>query len=276
MTLRKYKSLKRGALITGLWVLTLTQLIPIWLMVIGSLKSAKEAALPSIALPTEWHFENYITVFQKGKIAQALYNSIFISGSAVIVAILLASAAAFYLARIQTKWSKLIYNTISLGLIAPVSIIPTIRLMQVFHINNTYLSVILLFSAIYMPLCVFLITGFIKKIPRDLDEASIIDGCSPLLLFIKIILPLLKPVLLTGAVISFMGIWNSFVIPLYFLNNSSKWTLPLTVYNFFGQYSRDWNLVFADLVITASPVAIFYLIAQKYIISGLTAGAVKG
>jgi raffinose/stachyose/melibiose transport system permease protein len=276
MKIRRYKSLTQGTLITGLWILSLTQLIPIWLMIIGSLKSKQEAALPSLALPTEWHFENYITVFQKGKIAQALYNSIFISGSAVIAAILLASAAAFYLARIQTKWSKLIYNTISLGLIAPVSIIPTIRLFQVLHINNTYLSVILLFSAIHLPLCVFLITGFIKTIPRELDEASIIDGCSSLQLFIRIILPLLTPVILTGAVIAFMGVWNSFVIPLYFLNNSSKWTLPLTVYNFFGQYSQNWNLVFADLVITALPVAIFYLIAQKYIISGLTAGAVKG
>jgi raffinose/stachyose/melibiose transport system permease protein len=84
------------------------------------------------------------------------------------------------------------------------------------------------------------------------------------------------PVVMTAAIIVFMGVWNSFMIPLYFLNNSSKWTLPLTVYNFFGQYSRDWNLVFADLVITSLPVLLFYFVAQRYIISGMTAGAVKG
>ena len=172
--------------------------------------------------------------------------------------------------------TKLIYNSFSIGLIAPLSLIPTIKLMQFLHINNTFTSVILLLCALNIPMSVFLCTGFVKTIPRELDEASALDGCTSFALLRKVILPLMVPVVMTAAIIVFMGVWNSFMIPLYFLNNSSKWTLPLTVYNFFGQYSRDWNLVFADLVITSLPVLLFYFVAQRYIISGMTAGAVKG
>lgn len=266
----------RLALSAALWILSLVVLVPMWMMLVGSFKDAREAALPSIALPTKWHPENYRVVYEKGKIAQALANSVMITASSVALTVALAAAAALYLARVDTRRSRLVYNAFSLGLIAPLSIIPTIRLMQFLHLNNTYLSVILLFSALNIPFAVFLCTGFVKTVPRELDEAAIIDGCGPLALFGRVILPLLVPVVLTAAVIVFMGVWNSFIIPLFFLNNSSRWTLPLTVYNFFGQYSRDWNLVFADLVITAVPVMLFYLAAQKYIISGLTAGAVKG
>jgi len=273
---RRRRLAGRLALGTVLWLASLVVLIPLWMMVIGSFKDAREAALPSVALPSAWHPENYALVFEKGKIAQALANSVLITASSVALTVALAAAAALYLARVTTRSSRLAYNAFSLGLIAPLSIIPTIRLLQALRINNTYLSVILLFSALNIPFAVFLCAGFVKTVPRELDEAAIIDGCGPLALFTRIILPLLVPVVLTAAVIVFMGVWNSFIIPLYFLNNSARWTLPLTVYNFFGQYSRDWNLVFADLVITAIPVMLFYLAAQKYIISGLTAGAVKG
>jgi raffinose/stachyose/melibiose transport system permease protein len=266
----------RIALAIVLWVLTIAIFAPFWMMLVGSVKDVREAAVPSIALPTVWHFENYVTVFQRGGIARALYNSLLITVLSVLLTVLVAAAAALYLARVSNRITRLIYNTFSIGLIAPLSIIPTIKLMQFLHINNTFASVILLMCAVNVSLAVFLCTGFVKTIPRELDEASAMDGCTSFSLLRRIILPLMLPVVMTAAVIVFMGVWNSFMIPLYFLNNSSKWTLPLTVYNFFGQYSRDWNLVFADLVITSLPVVAFYLAAQRYIISGMTAGAVKG
>lgn len=245
-------------------------------MIIGSFKDVREAAIPSIALPTMWHPENYVTVFHEGAILQALYNSVILTAFSVVVTVIASSAGGLYLARVNTRVSKLIYNAFSLGLIAPLSIIPTIRLTQFLQIANTRFAVILLMSAMNIPLGIFLSTGFVKSIPRELDEASIIDGCSSYQLFRRIILPLMVPVSMTVAIVVFMAVWNSFLVPLYFLNNSTKWPLPLTVYNFFGQYSSDWNLVFADLVITALPVLAFYVSAQRYIIGGLTAGAVKG
>ncbi|WP_455382265.1 carbohydrate ABC transporter permease [Salinispira pacifica] len=278
MLSRRQLQKRAGRIILALllWVLSTAILAPFWMMVVGSVKSVREAAVPTIALPQSWHFENYITVFEKGGIARALGNSVLITFSSVLLTVTTAAAAAFYLARVQTALTRILYNAFSLGLIAPLAIIPTIKLMQFLHINNTFGAVILVMCATNIPLAVFLCTGFVKSIPRELDEASIIDGCTSFGVFRRVVFPLMVPVSMTVAIIVFMTVWNSFLIPLYFLNNSSRWTLPLTVYNFFGQYSSDWNLVFADLVITAAPVVIFYLFAQRYIISGMTAGAVKG
>jgi raffinose/stachyose/melibiose transport system permease protein len=259
-----------------LWALSLVVLVPFWMMLVGSVKDVREAAIPGVSLPSTWHFENYAIVFQRGGIGRALYNSLLTTGLTVVLTVALSASAALYLARVNTRGTRFVYSAFSIGLIAPLSMIPTIKLMQFLHINNTFASVILLMSALNIPLTVFLCTGFVKTIPRELDEASLIDGCTSLSLLRRVILPLMLPVVMTSAIIVFMGAWNSFMIPLYFLNNSAKWTLPLTVYSFFGQYSRDWNLVFADLVITSLPVIIFYLAAQRYIISGMTAGAVKG
>ena len=274
--MRRRRVAGRIVLALILWVIAITVLVPFWMMLIGSLKDARESAVPTVSLPTTWHFENYLLVFQRADIGRALYNSLLTTVLSVVLTVVVSAAAALYIARVNTRGTRLIYNAFSIGLIAPVSMIPTIKLMQFLQIANTFGSVILLFCALNIPLTVFLCTGFVKSIPRELDEASALDGCTSFGLLRRVIFPLMVPVVMTCAIIVFMGVWNSFMIPLYFLNNSAKWTLPLTVYNFFGQYSRDWNLVFADLVITSLPVVLFYLAAQRYIISGMTAGAVKG
>ena len=131
-------------------------------------------------------------------------------------------------------------------------------------------------TALQMPWTIFTMSGFIKNVPRELDEAAFIDGATPVRTFFSVIFPLLKPIVATVIVTTAMGAWNEFMVPLYFFNSSSKWTMPLTVYNFFGQYSSDWNYVFADLVLTALPITILYLLCQKYVVAGATAGAVKG
>ena len=117
---------------------------------------------------------------------------------------------------------------------------------------------------------------FIQALPVELDEAAYLDGLSALGIFFRIILPLSQPILATATVMTAMQSWNEFMIPLYFFNSQDKWTLPLTVYNFFGQYFSDWNYVFADLLVTALPVTLRSLYLQKYIVSGMTAGASKG
>lgn len=274
--MRRRRVGQRVLLAVVLWIISIVVLVPFWMMFIGSVKDARESAVPGIGLPSTWHFENYAIVFQRGEIGRALSNSILITAFSVVLTVVVSAAAALYLARVNTRVTRFIYNSFSIGLIAPLSMIPTIKLMQFLHIQNTFASVILLMCALNIPLTVFLCTGFVKSIPRELDEASALDGCTSVGLLRRVIFPLMVPVVMTSAIIVFMGVWNSFMIPLYFLNNSSKWTLPLTVYNFFGQYSHDWNLVFADLVITSLPVIAFYLAAQRYIISGMTAGAVKG
>ena len=122
----------------------------------------------------------------------------------------------------------------------------------------------------------FLIHGFVAKVPVDLDEAAVIDGCGPIRLFFLVVFPMLKPAIATSAVLTFLNTWNEFVSPLYFLNKTEQWPMTLSVYNFFGMYFKDWNLVCADILLTSLPVLLVYLLGQRYIVSGMTAGAVKG
>lgn len=127
-----------------------------------------------------------------------------------------------------------------------------------------------------MPFTIMTFSGFVKGIPREIDEAAIIDGCSVNNLIFRVLLPVLKPIMMTNVVITAISVWNDFMLPLFFLNSSTKWTVPLTIYNFFGMYARDWNYVFAALTLTILPILILYLCLQKYIVGGMTAGAVKG
>ncbi len=158
----------------------------------------------------------------------------------------------------------------------PLSIIPAILVMKTLHLLNTRYGIILLYVGYKIAWSIFLLTGFIDSIPRDIDGAAIVDGCTPIQLLLRVIFPQLKPIIMTNVIITAIGIWNDFQLPFYFLSSSQLRTMPLTIYNFFGQYSSHWNLVFADLVLICAPIIILYVFCQKYIVAGMTAGAVKG
>ena len=154
--------------------------------------------------------------------------------------------------------------------------IPTIKLFSFLGIYGGYGNAVLIYCAMNISFSCFLFTGFIKGIPKALDEAAFIDGATGLRVFYSVIFPLLKRISITVLILVFMNVWNDINIPLYFLTDPSKWTMPLSVYQFFGMYSgSNWNLVFADLVMTMMPVLILFIFAQKYIIKGLTEGAIK-
>jgi raffinose/stachyose/melibiose transport system permease protein len=135
---------------------------------------------------------------------------------------------------------------------------------------------IILYATLQIPFAVFLIYGFVASIPRELDEAATIDGCGPFQLFFRVVLPLLTPVVVTTAILSFLNTWNDFIMPLYYLNSSANWPMTLAVYNFFGQFKQSWNLVSADILLTILPVLVVYLAGQRFILSGMASGAVKG
>jgi raffinose/stachyose/melibiose transport system permease protein len=163
-----------------------------------------------------------------------------------------------------------------MGIAMPMNFFTLTKVMQFTHLINTRPGIIVLYAATQIPFSIFLIYGFVDSLPRELDEAAIVDGCGPFRLFFSIIFPLLTPVLVTTAVLNFMGAWNEFLLPLYYLNSSSNWPMTLAVYNFFGQFQSDWSLVSADILLTVLPVIIIYLIGQRFIVSGMVSGAVKG
>ena len=276
MTMKQKNNVKKIILSVLMLFLSLIIIIPLLIMLLGSVKNPTEAQQFNLSLPTEWHFENYVHVFQSGGIAKAMLNSTIITLSVTALVIIFGGLCAFVVSRRQSGYTKKVYYLFLVGMVSPLQVVTTFGLLNVLNLTGTYFGVIMITTAVQLPWTMFTMTGFIKNVPRDLDEAAFIDGASPFRMFFQVVLPLLKPILATTIVSTAMGAWNEFMIPLYFFNTSDKWTMPLTVYNFFGQYQSNWNYVFADLVLTALPITLLYLYCQKYVVSGMTAGAVKG
>lgn len=258
-----------------MWALSLVTFYPLGMIVMTSFKSKGEASYLNINLPSEWNFENYQTVLEKD-FFRSLGNSMFITLVSVLMIVSLSVILAFVIVRRDTKFMRFFYKALTLGITAPFTALPTIRLLQTFGLHGTRIGLCLVYAALYMPFSTMMFSSFVKGIPRELDEAAVIDGTKGFKLFTSVILPLLKPALATTGILNYMWVWNELQIPMYLLNSSTKWTLPLSVYNFYGQFSRSWNLVCADVVLVSLPVIILYIVAQKWVIAGMTAGAVKG
>jgi len=258
------------------WLISLIVLAPIYLLISNSLKDQTAAKLMTLYLPEVFHWENYLIAIKEGHMIRSFFNSLLFAGSSAIINIFTASTVAFVLSRRRSKINKAIYYYFLIGLVAPINMITVIRTLQVFNIMGTYQGIIALYAGWLMPFGVFLYYGFIGTIPRELDEAAILDGCNSFTLFFKIIFPLLKPVTITLLILNFMNAWNDFMTPLYLLNRSTRWPITLAVYNFYGQKLADWQLVSASIVLTVTPVVIVFILGQRYIVSGMTSGAVKG
>ncbi|QGQ99409.1 carbohydrate ABC transporter permease [Paenibacillus psychroresistens] len=258
------------------WLLSLIVLIPVYLAVMTSLKSNLEASKFNLQLPKVFMWHNYAQVIEEGSLIRYFFNSMIISTGTTVLCLIVSALAAFVLARNTHGMNNAIYNYFLVGLIAPINIVSTIKVMQTLHIMNSTQGIIILYTALSIPFSIFLYYGFIKGVPRELDEAGIIDGCNGFQLFAKVIFPLLKPVTITVAIINFLNSWNDFILPLYLLNRSSQRTMVMGVYYFYGTFISNWNLVFAVIVLAILPIMIVYILGQKYIISGMTAGAVKG
>lgn len=258
------------------WAFSLLMLIPLVLIVVNAFKSDSEALTMTLSLPKEWDFSNFAVVIEKGKLARSFLNSLLYAGCATILTVFLGAMAAYVFARRRGKKENTMYIYMALGIVIPINYVALMKVMQVTQLNDTAVGIILLYTALQLPFTVFLLYGFVSKVPMDLDEAAVLDGCGPWRLFFNIVMPMMKSSMVTAAVLCFLNTWNEFVMPLYFLNSSEKWPMTLAVYNFFGQYSTSWNLVCADILLTCLPVIIMYLVCQKYIVGGQTAGAVKG
>jgi len=195
-----------------------------------------------------------------------------ISALAVIIT---ASMAGFVISRRKTKVLKILNMIIISGLTLPLATVPIFFILNKIGLINTYIGAILVYTAGNFAFAYFLFVGYYKTLSAEIDEAAIIDGANPLVLFFKIIFPLLKPATVTVLITQIMSIWNDFNISIYLLNSPAKRTAVLSTYSFIGQKASEWNLLFADVVVVSLPVVIIYLCLQKHIVSGLTAGALK-
>lgn len=257
-------------------LLSAVVVVPFLVVVVNSLKTQAESDSMLLTLPASVQWSNYATVVREGHLARSFLNSVALSTFSVVVSAVLASMAAFVMSRNRSRANRFWYYVTVMGIALPLNYVSLMQIMKLTHLVNTLFGLGLLYAALQIPFSVFLGYGFISTVPQELDEAAVIDGTGSYGLFFSIILPLLTPVLVTIILLNFMGAWNDFVLPLYYLNRSTKWPMTIAVFNFFGQYQSSWNLVSADVVLTALPVIIAYVVGQRYIVAGMTAGSVKG
>lgn len=276
MSILKAKHLKSVPANVFALLISMAMFVPIYLLLVNSLKDEIQSRAMGSEFPTSIHVENYLTVIEQGKLGTAFINSMLYAIGATIVVVTLSSAAAFVLSRNRSPRNRFLYIFIVLGLAMPMNYVTLTKIMQATGLINTVIGIILLYAATKIPFSVFLTYAFVETIPKELDEAAIIDGCGPFTLFFNVIFPLLTPAWVTTAILSFLDFWSEFILPLYFLQSSTKWPMTLAVYNFFGMFEARWNLVSADIVLTILPVIVVYLLGQRYIVSGMTTGAVKG
>ena len=257
-------------------------LIPFLMVFLNSMKSKRQANLLQLSLTGiswEQFLENYGTVIREARLVSSFLNSavVTILGAALVLSC--ASMAAFVVVRRKTRAMKAVNNFIVMGLTLPLAMVPVYFMLSKVHMTTgtgAVAGAILIYAASIFPFIFFIYTGFIKGISSEIDEAAIIDGASPLLMYFGIIFPLLKPVTITALMHCVMSIWNDFGISLYLLNSAKRTTAVLTTYLFMGQKASDWQLLFADVVLVSMPIVILYLFMQKYIVAGLADGAVKG
>jgi len=252
-------------------------LYPIFLMLYSSLKSNIDILKSPLSLPKSLNFTSYALLLEKLPYFQYMKNSAIVSVTAVLLIMCFGALASFYIARYPFRWNGALFFYFLTGMMIPIKlgIVPLFLLMKQLGIINTLWSVILLYTAIGLPLSILILTGFFRTLPKELEEAAKLDGCSDLKTLWHVVLPLMKPAMGTVMIINFITAWNDFFFPLIFLQEEGKKTIPVGMLTLFGQYSTEWNVLFAGLALSSLPMLVLFLFASRQFMEGMTAGAIK-
>lgn len=251
---------------------------PIYLAIINSLKTQGEMFTSFMALPTKLHFENYSQAFDKINLLHSTLNSVIVSVIGIGGIIFCAALAGYKLSRTSGKLSAAIFSLFIASMLVPFHsiMIPLTRMAKALHVSGSTYGLALIYIGLGVNMAIFLYHGFVKSIPRELEEAARIDGCGEFQTFFRIIFPLLLPITVTIAILDFLWIWNDFLLPLLMITDANKYTLILSTNTLFGEYNKEWSLILAALVLTALPVIVIYGFFQKFIMQGIAEGAIKG
>ena len=260
-------------------VVAIVFLVPFTFIVLTAAKTQAEASLAQFSWPSPFQLvQNLVDVlaFGNGLMLLALWNSTLLTIGSVTLIVLFSALIAFVMQRRADRYSTVARSVIMTGLIIPPAVVPTIFVLQTLGLYKTLPGLILVEVGFHLPFATLVLLAFIASIPREIDESAVIDGASPLRLFFSIILPLLWPAIVTVIVVQSVAIYNDFASPLYFLPGSQNVTAQLTLFNFISQFNTSFNLLFADVVLITIPPLLMFLFFQRQIVSGMTAGAVKG
>jgi raffinose/stachyose/melibiose transport system permease protein len=254
-------------------------LIPFAFIVLTAVKTRQEAALLDLGWPQQFAIvENFVAVIQARDLllVTAFVNSFILTVTSVALMVVFGAMVGWVLQRRRSRWNGLINFLVLSGLIIPPAVVPTIWVLQTLGIFKTLHGLILIEVAFGLSFCILLFRAFVSTIPRELDEAALIDGAGPLRLFFQVVFPLLRSVIVTVVVVQAVVVFNDFANPLYFLPGESNATVQLTLYNFQGQFETQWNLLAMNILLITIPPLIMYVFFNRQIVAGLTSGALKG
>ncbi len=259
-------------------IVALLFLVPFYYILVNSFKSYKDILLDPSALPTELLFGNYRTAWERMHYIQSFGNSLLITVLSIAGILLISSMGAYRISRFPTRFNRFIFTLAIASMIIPfqVLMIPLVKMLQSFKLIGSPIGVILSYFGFFFAFSAFLLHGFLQSVPREVEEAGIVDGCSQTGVFFRIVAPLLRPIFATLIILHTLAIWNDFLLPYIVLTDRTYWTIPLHIYQFFGEYTKEWNYALPVLVLGITPMVVFFIFLQKHIVQGIASGAVKG
>ena len=271
------KSKKEIAIMIILLVLGIIFVSPILLLVMNSFKPYKDMIYNFLSLPIPFTMENYAVAIQRMDFFRVFLNSVIVTGLTVFFGVIFSFMAAYGISHIRSKKGKFLYFLFTMGQIIPFhTIMIALQTMTAeLKLNNKLWVLICLYIGFHSAFGIFTYVGFLKSIPKELEEAACIDGCGVVRTMVQVIFPLVKPTSITIGVLFFLWTWNDFLMPSLMISDSNKRTLTVMIYMFKSNASSEWNLLIAALTLSIIPIVVLYILAQKYITSGITAGAIK-
>lgn len=251
--------------------------VPLWYILINTFKTIPDMSANPLGLPKEWTIKNYINAFETVPVFRSLLNTLIVTFFAVVIQVLVGALAAYGMILRKSTFTAAVGAILMVAFVVPAqtTLIPLYRMEANAHLVNTLAGLVIIYlgGAVF---CYFLIVGYMRSLPFELIEAARIDGAGPLRIFWSIVMPLIRPILTTVVVFQTMGTWNDFMNANVFLSSSELRTIVLQVYNAVGQFSTDWPSFMTITVLALLPVSVFFIFCQKWIVSGLVAGSVKG
>jgi raffinose/stachyose/melibiose transport system permease protein len=260
-------------------VLALIFLSPFYFILVNSFKKLGEILVDAASIPHIFRFSNYTKAWDIINFPKVLFNSFSITTLSVICIVLLSSMTAYRLVRKPTVFNKFLFGVFIASMIIPFQsvMLQLVRITSLLHLRGELYGIVACYIGFGISLSVFLFHGFIKSVPMEIEEAAVVDGCSPLGVFWKIVFPLLKPIIVTVIILNTLWIWNDYLLPVLIIgSNKDMITIPLAITRFFGQYTKQWDLALAALTFGITPIIVFFLFLQKHIVEGITAGSLKG
>jgi raffinose/stachyose/melibiose transport system permease protein len=273
------RKVKKGIVYLLFAIPVVTQLYPLLWLLLYSLKTNEEIMDGSFfSFPKVFQWKNYSEAYESGSYLKFLSNSVIVTGITMVFVILLSSMVAYAISRFRWRYGNLVMTIFLMGMMIPMqaTLLPLMIIFKNAHILNTHFSLILPYIAFSTPIAVFILSGFMKSIPHEIEESAFIDGASVYRIFRTIILPVSVPPVMTVCILTFINIWNEYILAATFISSEKLKTLPFGVYTFVSQYSVNYGNIGAFLVMGALPVILIYFFLSNQITKGMVAGAVKG